>query len=957
MGSKKKKSMDGIIIGFDEITDDEGKLKHTLMYTKEGAPSVILQIHNPVLKLSADASLYYGYMDVMKNILQTLGEGYAMQKQDIFIRDEYHHDVPQGTDFLSECYFRHFQGRSYMRTQTFLILTQEVKKSKFLAFDPKKHKEFLTKIDKVYSILTSSHIAFFELDKAAIDEYIHRYVAFSFKDRQFSMNNIIGTDEFLKMGNSAVKSVPLVDIDDVALPQNIAPFTTISTNGYQTPVDLLSFLTDIPYASAVVYNQAFIIPPQRREKMRLERKGKRHASLPDPSNRIAQADIEAVLDIIARDGSMIVNVNHNIIYRAPLNRMNAVNNFIQTKIYENGLGKSSSSAYNQFELFLASCPGCSFKFQDYDLFTCLSDAALCMTYKESELVTEDSPLLVYMTDRRGIPVGYDFTGKEGAVKLCDNANFFCLGPSGSGKSFTINSIVRQLLVQGTDVVLIDIGHSYTTICEHFRGTYITYSNENPISMNPFNISPVEYRENFGEKKSFLKSLIFLIFKGAEEPTNIEDSIINQVIIDYYKQYFEPFDHFSPEERRNIRKKLMIEDKISGKYDSMKSTIDAMMDMEDPDSFNLDSFNLDDLDNVEDLTDEEREKQEKIWSRAEKFRNVINDKAATDGEKGAARNQLIRIMPEIVSNKRYLVKLEERIKGMEEERRSLRVSSLSFNTFFEFSLQRIPQITKEAMISFNIYDYKRLLERFYKGGEYELTLNSNVGSTLFDANFIVFEIDKIKDDTTLFPIVVLIIMDVFLQKMRIKKGRKALIIEEAWKAISSKTMADYIKYLYKTVRKFNGIAGVVTQELNDVIDSPIIKDAIVTNADVKILLDQSKFKDRFDLTKRVLGLNDIQANQIMTINSLDNRENRSKFNEVCIIRNGYTVVYGVEEPPECYWAYTTERMEKEALNIYKAHYKEPETAIRHLEEDRRRAGISSYLEFALLVNEKNHVLSP
>ena len=104
-----------------------------------------------------------------------------------------------------------------------------------------------------------------------------------------------------------------------------------------------------------------------------------------------------------------------------------------------------------------------------------------------------------------------------------------------------------------------------------------------------------------------------------------------------------------------------------------------------------------------------------------------------------------------------------------------------------------------------------------------------------------------------------------------------------KAIASPTMAEYIKYLYKTVRKFHGIAGVVTQELNDVIDSPIVKEAIINNSDVKILLDQTKFKDRYEDIAAILGLTDIQRQQIFTINALNNHEGRSYFKEVWICR--------------------------------------------------------------------------
>ena len=225
----------------------------------------------------------------------------------------------------------------------------------------------------------------------------------------------------------------------------------------------------------------------------------------------------------------------------------------------------------------------------------------------------------------------------------------------------------------------------------------------------------------------------------------------------------------------------------------------------------------------------------------------------------ANRQLVRLMPELIEGK-YLMRIEKKIDKIEKQRKKLNVKNLSFNSYYEFALERIPQIMAEKKIDFDIDNFAAILEQFYKGGELEHTLNNDLDKSLFDEKFIVFEIDKIKDDPILFPIVVLIIMDVFLQKMRLKKGRKALIIEEAWKAISSPTMAGYIKYLYKTVRKFNGIAGVVTQELNDVIDSPIVKEAIINNSDVKILLDQSKFKDRYGDISAILGLTEVRSSK-------------------------------------------------------------------------------------------------
>lgn len=177
-----------------------------------------------------------------------------------------------------------------------------------------------------------------------------------------------------------------------------------------------------------------------------------------------------------------------------------------------------------------------------------------------------------------------------------------------------------------------------------------------------------------------------------------------------------------------------------------------------------------------------------------------------------------------------------------------------------------------------------------------------------------------------------------------------------KAIASANMAEYIKYLYKTVRKFHGIAGVVTQELNDVIDSPIVKEAIINNSDVKILLDQTKFKDRYEDIAAILGLTDIQRQQIFTINALNNHEGRNYFKEVWICRGQHSDVYGVEEAPECYWAYTTERTEKEALKIYLARYGTLQEAITRIEEDRKADGGLLYLEFARKVNQHQKVMS-
>ena len=940
MATSKKRVFDGL---YAQLEETDGNV---VLFSSKGEPSFIIEMTNPVQQLCTDAEQYMLFQDVLSNIVQTLGEGYCLQKQDILCRQAYSRSVPDDAEFLTRSYFKYFEGREFTEITTYLIITQEGQKSRFIQYDPKKWLDFHAKISKVCDILSEKGIRHRKLSKPEVSEYCHRFMAFQFRHGPFAMTNFKASDEYLRIGNRVVKSYPLVDIDEINLPSWVKPYTQMSVNGYAIATDVLSFLTQIPHTDCVVYNQVIQIPNQRKLLRKLQGKAKRHGSMPDPSNKIAKADIEEVLNLLAVDSTLLVHTNFNVIVSCPADKVTPVTSFLETKLYECGI-MASRTAYNQMELFMDSFPGNGYSFNpDYDLFLTLSDAALCFFFKEHLKQSEETPLTTFYTDRQGLPVCIDITGKEGKVKMTDNANFFCIGPSGSGKSFHMNSVVRQLLEQGTDVVMVDTGDSYEGICGYFNGTYISYSKEKPISMNPFKVTDEEYNQNFGEKKNFLKSLIFLIFKGNEAPTKIEDMLINQTIVEYYEAFFHPFTSFSQEERESLRQKLLVNAKMEEDYEE---TLHKMEDIEEQiqkEPAKIEKHALM-------LPSEER--RDRLIRQCRAFNAIIIDKGATESEKQRAVDQLERYKKELYENS-MLIKIDKQIDHIEEQKRRLKVPELSFNSYYEFALERIPQITSLEKISFDIHDFASILKQFYRGGELEMTLNCDLDINLFDEKFIVFEIDKIKDDPVLFPIVVLIIMDVFLQKMRIKKGRKALIIEEAWKAIASPTMAEYIKYLYKTVRKFHGIAGVVTQELNDVIDSPIVKEAIINNSDIKILLDQTKFKDRYEDIAAILGLTQIQRQQIFTVNSLNNHDNRNYFKEVWICRGQNSDVYGVEEPPECYWAYTTERAEKEALKIYLRHYGSMQEAITHIEIDRKKTGIKKYLDFARKVNSHQKVMT-
>ena len=871
-GGKRKHIFQNIYFSVED-TDGVG-----VLYTKTGEYSAVLKIENPVQKYSADIDSYYDFTHLFSALAQTLGEGYALHKQDIFVRKQFANEPEHNQEFLSASYFRYFNGRPYTDSLCYLTITQEAKKSRLFSYDSKKWRDFLVKIYKVRDLLRDSGVQVKFLNKAEASEYVDRYFAMNFKDRMVSMTNVKADDETVSMGDKRCKVYSLVDVDCAALPSLIRPYTNIEVNNTEMPVDLVSVVDNIPNAETVVYNQIIFLPSQKRELALLDKKKNRHASIPNPSNQMAVEDIKKVQDVIARESKLLVYTHFNMVVGVPADTdLQKCTNHLENAFGRMGI-HISKRAYNQLELFVSSFPGnCYSLNEEYDRFLTLSDAAVCLMYKERVQHSEETPIKIYYTDRQGVPVAIDITGKEGKNKLTDNSNFFCLGPSGSGKSFHMNSVVRQLHEQGTDVVMVDTGNSYEGLCEYFGGKYISYTEERPITMNPFRINREEMNV---EKTGFLKNLVLLIWKGTQGTvTKTEDRLIEHVITEYYDAYFNGFEGFTPQQREDLRKSLVIDDRNSS---------------------------------------EKRHESER--ERAVRIEGIIDE--------------------------------------IEGRRKELKVEELSFNSFYEYSVQRIPDICEENRITgIDLSTYRYMMKDFYLGGNHEKTLNENMDSSLFDETFVVFEIDSIKDDPLLFPLVTLIIMDVFLQKMRIKKNRKVLVIEEAWKAIASPLMAEYIKFMYKTARKFWASVGVVTQEIQDIIGSEIVKEAIINNSDVVMLLDQSKFKERFDTIKAILGLTDVDCKKIFTINRLENKEGRSFFREVFIRRGTTSGVYGVEEPRECYMTYTTERAEKEALKLYKRELQcSHQEAIEAYCRDWNTSGIGKALPFAQKVNEAGCVLN-
>lgn len=713
-GGKRKRIFQDIYFSAEEA-DGIG-----VIYTKTGEYSAVLKLENPIQKYCANIDSYYEFTQLFTAIAQTLGEGYAIHKQDIFIRKKFEEVNHENREFLSTSYFRYFNGRPYTDSECYLTITQEVKKSRLFSFDGKKWRDFLVKIRKVHDQLRDAGVQVRFLNKQEVNDYVDRYFAMNFRDKVVSMTNFKVDDECISMGDRRCKVYSLVDVDNVSLPSVIRPYTNVEVNNSSMPMDLVSAVSGIPNTEAVVYNQMIFIPNQKRELGLLDKKKNRHASMPNPSNQMAVEDIKRVQEVVARESKQLVYTHFNLVVAMSADTdIHKCTNHLENQFSRMGI-HISKRAYNQLELFVNSFPGnCYGMNPDYDRFLTLGDAAACLMYKERILHSEKTPLKIYYTDRQGVPVAIDITGKEGAEKLTDNSNFFCLGPSGSGKSFHMNSVVRQLHEQGTDVVMVDTGNSYEGLCEYLDGKYISYTEECPITMNPFRINRQELNV---EKTGFLKNLILLIWKGSQGTvTKTEDRLIEQVITEYYDTYFNGFDGFTPPQREDLRKSLLIDERNkSGKGTESETELNA--------------------------------------------------------------------------------RIETVIDEIEHRRKELKVETLSFNTFYEFSVQRIPDICNENSITgIDISTYRYMMKDFYRGGNHDKTLNENMDSSLFDETFIVFEIDSIKDDPLLFPLVTLIIMDVFLQKMRIKKNRKVLVIEEAWKAIASPLMAEYIKFMCAPVQ--------------------------------------------------------------------------------------------------------------------------------------------------------------
>jgi conjugation system TraG family ATPase len=501
-----------------------------ILYNLNGDFSVVVEMRNPVAQFGANSGAYDDYHNLLISLVKLLGDGYILQKQDIFSKAIY--PLKKSGEYLQEKYNAHFAGRSFVKITTYLVITRQAKRGAFYVYDQKVLRDFRQVIGKVMDVLISSKTSPVILNEAKINRLVMQTLTMNFSDEVISLQNLAPNDIELKMGDRAIRNICLVNTDNIDLPTEVG--THMEWNEKDTlkgfPVDFLSFLLRVPGSGDILYNQVIEIPSQSMTLKKLELKKKRHSGIPDPANMICVEDIDQLLTDVARDNQLLVNCHFNIVVSASADNIQKAANYIESSLF--GLGiVASKNAYNQLELYRSALPGNAAELKKYDWFLTTCDASLCFFFKESLPQDDPSDFLVRFTDRQGIPIGMDPADLPMRTGRINNRNKFVLGPSGSGKSFFMNALNEQYMLYNMDMVIVDTGNSYSGLCSYYKGKYITYTDKKPITMNPFAIKASEYNI---EKKDFLCTLICLLWKGAEGTvTPVERDVISYTISGYY----------------------------------------------------------------------------------------------------------------------------------------------------------------------------------------------------------------------------------------------------------------------------------------------------------------------------------------------------------------------------------------------------------------------------------------
>ena len=786
-------------------------IEQDCLLTKEADISVGFEVQLPEL-FTISGEDYEILHSLWHKAIKVLPQYTVIHKQDWFIKEQYEPELQgENLSFLSHSYEKHFNERPFLNHRCYLFITQTTKnrmraQSNFSSlckgnFLPKEltnrehATQFLEAVAQLERILNDSNLI--KLRQLKTEDYIgtphkkglfEQYLSLSTNEKE-SLQDICLSAEQMRIGNQRLCVHTLSDTED--LPSKVqadSRYERLSTDksdcrlSFAAPVGLLLSCNHI-------YNQYLFLDNSDENLRQFEKSARNMHSLSrySRSNQINKEWIEQYLNEAHSYGLSSIRAHFNV--------MAWSDNPQELRSIKNDVGSALASMeckprHNTIDtatLYWAGIAGNAADFPSEETFYTFIEPALCFFTQETNYQSSSSPFGIKMADRlTGKPIHLDISDEPMKKGIITNRNKFVLGPSGSGKSFFTNHLVRQYYEQGTHIVLVDTGNSYQGVCEliHHKtkgkdGIYFTYTEDNPIAFNPFYTDDGVFDI---EKRESIKTLILTLWKRDNEPPTRAEEVALSNAVNLYLQLVKDNPSHTP----------------------------------------------------------------------------------------------------------------------------------SFNGFYEYIKNDYRAILQEKQVrekDFDLANFLNVLEPYYKGGEYDYLLNSDKELDLLSKRFIVFEIDAIKDHPILFPVVTIIIMEVFINKMRRLKGiRKMILIEEAWKAIAKEGMAEYIKYLFKTVRKFFGEAVIVTQEVDDIIHSPIVKESIINNSDCKILLDQRKYMNKFDAIQAMLGLTEKEKSQILSIN-LSNDSHR-KYKEVWIGLGGtHSAVYATEVSREEYFAYTTEESEK------------------------------------------------
>lgn len=786
------------------------KVEHDCILSKQGDVTLAYEATLPEIFTLSDQD-YEAFHQILIKAIKVLPKNSVFHKQDWFFSQKHKADfVNTDLSFLSRASERFFNERPYLDHKCYIMLTQKPanrKPSNSMfsnlirssivpeeAID-QRTQEFLDSASQFERILNDS--GFVRLNRINSDGLagtekqaglLERY-CFLLSETEQPVIRDIHFKDGLKIGDQYCQLFALADVEDLpALCGSRINYDKYSTDKTKFSVGFASPLGQLLSCNHI-YNQYIFIEDVNKTIKQLESKRLRLQSLSTYSreNAISRDATNDFLNEAIGSQRQPVKAHFNVMLwtdnKADLKELKTQVSSALAQM--DAVAKLESDGAPQ--IFWAGIPGNEADFPLNDTFDTFAEQATCFLNLETSYRSSLSPIGIRLGDRlTGKPVHVDISDEPVKKGICTNRNKFILGPSGSGKSFFTNHMVRSYYEQGTHIVLVDVGHSYKGLCDLVNGYYFTYDESNPIKFNPFYISAGDSLDT--EKKESIKTLLLALWKKDDETFNRSEYVALSISLQMY------------------------------------------------------------------------------------YERLGKDK---------------KLFP-------------------------------CFNTYYEFIRDEFVEILKADRVKekdFDAENFLYVLRPYYSGGEFDYLLNATENLDLLRERFIVFELDNIKDHPILFPVVTIIIMEVFISKMRKLKGiRKMILIEEAWKAIAKEGMAEYIKYLFKTVRKFYGEAIVVTQEVEDIISSPIVKQAIINNSDCKILLDQSKYQNKFDQIQELLGLTEKEKALVLSINK--SNDPARKYKEVFISLGGMlSKVYATEVSLEEYLAYTTEESEKMKVQAY------------------------------------------